>query len=378
MPYQVICLGPVAKKRNGQFSAELRSRVTDLGLSFKRDMQLLPSSDQHKVDWKAMPVVVWFGDRHKSSSADDSLLAKAIDEDLVVFPVVDALTNYTSIVPSSLHPINGMQWDAPRLVSEVLRVFGLTRPQRKAFISYKRSESREVAVQLCDALTHRGYRVFLDTFSVQPAEPFQEVLWGEMADVDLLVFLNTQTALTSNWVYQELARANDLGLGVLQLLWPGLVRTPGTDFSDLVQLTTRDFVAVNGGLQDSTVRRIVEAAERSRIRSLKSRRDRVVSDFIDQARANHLRAVLQPAGPIELFRASRRVGTAYPVVGVPDAQTIQEHEALLTPDLHQTCRVVYDGLGVRPRWFDHLVWLTCSHRLVASPITNVDTWLGGL
>lgn len=378
MPYQVLCLGPAAKKRHGQFAAELRSCVVDLGLGFRRDMQLLRSREEEKIDWKGMPVVLWFGDKHKSAAADDRLLAKAIEEDLIVFPVVDTLTTYRSNVPSLLHPINGIEWDAARLVAEVLKVFGLTRSQRKAFISYKRSESKAVAVQLCDALTHRGYRVFLDTFSVQPAERFQEVLWGEMADVDLLVFLNTETAMTSQWVYQELARANDLGLGVLQLLWPDLRRTPGTDFSDLVQLTARDFIATNRSLQDSTLRRVVTAAERSRIRSLKSRRDRVVSDLIDQSRAKHLRAVLQPAGPIELFRASRRVGTAFPVVGVPDAQTIQHHESLLTPNARQTCRIVYDGLGVRPRWVDHLQWLTCSHRLIASPITNVDTWLEGL
>lgn len=122
-------------------------------------------------------------------------------------------------MPEALHPINGMEWSrgAERIASEILRSFGLSRPNRSVFISYMRRHSSAVAHQLLHKLTDHGCRPFLDTASVEFGDAFQESLWDSMADLDFLLFLDTPGALSSSWVEQELTRAHNLGMGTLQL-----------------------------------------------------------------------------------------------------------------------------------------------------------------
>jgi hypothetical protein len=299
-----------------------------------------------------------------------------------VFPVVDSFQEYQDQVPDELHTINGHEWDPSRLVPDILRAFRLTRAQRQAFVSYKRNESSSVAVRLFDALSHRGYRVFLDTASVETGEDFQEALWGRMADVDLLLFLDTDGALSSKWVCEELARAHDLGLGVLQLVWPDQSRTSGTELSDCIELDYTDFVNEivdsSGTLTDAALRTVLAEAERSRIRSLRARCDRVVADFLDQATERQLGAVVQTSGTIELHRDGSKVGTAIPLVGIPEAFTIQQHEELIAPSDVANSIIVYDGLGMRPAWAAHLEWLNRHHHLQTSQVVEIDRWLGGL
>jgi TIR domain-containing protein len=244
-------------------------------------------------------------------------------------------------------------------------------------------------LQLFDALTQYGYRVFLDTVSVAAGADFQQALWGRMADVDLLVFLDTKTALSSRWVHEELARAHDLGLGTLQLIWPDHTRTPGTELSDFIQLMGQDFR--NGSadaadlLKDDVLKKVLAEAERSRIRSLKARHDRVLTDLVEQAHEHKLQAVIHPVEvvthpvvSIELRRDDQRLAIVIPLVGIPDAVTIQQLENIFAPTHHAISKIVYDGLGLPLDWADHLDWLNRHHRLQTNQVATLDTWLGDL
>ncbi len=147
----------------------------------------------------------------------------------------------TQQIPKELQAIGGMQWDEARVTGDVLKAFGLTCELRQAFISYKRTDSEGIAMQLAYILFVRGYQIFLDTASVERGLPLQDVLHDRLANTDLVVLLDSPHALDSVWVHEELDLVNHLGLGVLQLLWteldpsdPGvrkLKATRGTEFS---------------------------------------------------------------------------------------------------------------------------------------------------
>ena len=83
------------------------------------------------------------------------------------------------------------------------------------------------------------------------ASEFQSVLWDRMADADLLVLIDTPRALSSRWVREELARAQALGLGVLQVVWPAYARTPGTEFCEPRYLDATDFDGPTVGASDT-------------------------------------------------------------------------------------------------------------------------------
>lgn len=389
MKYQLVALGPLTSVRVTDLKSEIEARIGDLGLDPGRDFELLEAGQRGQIDWDGTPVGVWFGAQRSSDSDHLAVLTQLLTENCDIFPVVDNLQDYDQTVPSELQPIHGREWDPAHLVPDILRAFYLTRAQRQAFISYKRSESSAVALQLFDLLTQYGYRVFLDTVSVEAGADFQQTLWGKMADVDLLVFLDTKNALSSRWVHEELARAHDLGLGALQLIWPDQTRTPGTEFSDCIQLVLQDFSNGSADVADlltnDVMKKVLTEAERSRIRSLKARRDRVVTDLVEQAHDHHLdavihpvEAVVNPVGSIELRRSDQRIAIAIPLVGIPDAVTIQQLEKILSPTHHSVSKIVYDGLGIQPDWADHLDWLNRHHRLQTSQVTTLGSWLGGL
>src|SRR5262249_5651277 len=195
-----------------------------------------------------------------------------------------------------------------------------------------------------------------------------------------LIFLDSPSALTSKWVHDELARAHDLGLGVLQLVWPGHRRTPGTEFSDWIQLENANFdateVAPDSMLTPSTIAEIISAAERCRIRSVRARRLRVITDLVDQAQEIGLEAVVPPNGPVILYRNDSKVARIISHVGLPDALTIQQAERSLSSEPVLPVRMIYDGLGMGDDWAAHLDWLN-THNLgpTTSQVANIQQWL---
>lgn len=393
MKYQVVVMGPSKEQFHGVLITELEGRIADLGLDKTKDFEVIQAKESSRIDWEGTPVGVWFGGVAGLDQHDVDVLQQMLKENCSVFPVVEDLHHYGELVPSDLHRINGHLWNKMdqnndtegclRLVTNILQVFRLTRPQRQAFISYRRSDTRGVAVQLFDELSQRGYRPFLDTWSVESGVDFQQALFGRMADVDLLIFLDSPNALTSRWVHHELARANDLGLGAVQLVWPNHQRTAGTEFSDWIQLQLSDFHRQTADPEDmlttQAVATVVSLTERARIRSLKARRARVVADLVDRAKEAGMEAVVPPVGVITLYRANTAVGKVIPFVGIPDAYTIEQEQKSLQDSPASSARIVYSGLGMNSDWADHLEWLnTHADFLMTAQIDLIDDWLGGL
>ena len=125
------------------------------------------------------------------SSSDTKRLETLLGDEALVIPVVDSITNFSTMVTPQIRSLNGFALsdcgrDFERLAARILEGFGMLREKRRLFISYRRSESSGVAAQLYEALDASGYDVFLDTHGViRPGEPFQEVLWHRLADTDV-------------------------------------------------------------------------------------------------------------------------------------------------------------------------------------------------
>lgn len=301
-PYVIALLGAdggdFVHRMRADVRAALDVRVTQLGLEPGVDV-LVVDETSYPADLDGdVPVAgVYFGaptQSDKSVAAAQDLVARGA----YVLPVVPDVMHFTSHVPAVLGPING---DAPepggelaqRVASRIAEHLGLLRRRRLAFISYKRAESTGVANQLHDALEARGFEVFLDTYSVEKGVEFQPVLWDRMADADLLVLLDTKTAFKSRWVEEEVSRATMMGLAVLQLVWPGHTRTPGTDACDAVDPDAGDFEAPGpddaaGRLRAPFLARLVSQAEDLRARAFAVRRMRLVGEVQRLASANRL------------------------------------------------------------------------------------------
>ena len=253
LQYQLITLGPNAELFDHRVRQELFDGFRDLDLDPASDLAILGVGQRSQLNAKCSIVGLWYGGDSpfegevEHTEALDSLLAMGVK----LFPLVESLDVFTKQIPKPLQSVNGIEWGDARLTGDILKAFGLTRELRQAFISYKRSDSAGIARQLAHILFDRGYQSFLDTASVERGVAFQDVLHERLANIDLVILLDSPHALDSVWVHEELDMVNQLGLGVLQLAWTvpdagdpsgiRLLATPGTEFSFRYGLEPRHF-----------------------------------------------------------------------------------------------------------------------------------------
>lgn len=111
--------------------------------------------------------------------------------------------------------------EGPEPIAEhLLALAGITTPDRRVFLSYRRTESSGLADDLHTALINADFDVFLDTVDVPPAAPFQEVLLEELGHKAMVVLLESPTYGTSQWCQEELRFAEKHELGLLVLRTP--------------------------------------------------------------------------------------------------------------------------------------------------------------
>lgn len=385
--YQWVILAPNGSVLPAQLAATVKTRVEDLGLNFTESCTIFFRDTASSADSKAPTVCVYFGSTD-SRAADRELLAALLIRSTVIIPVVTDLLKFTSFVPIEISHINGMQLESsdPNLeavAAATLEALHLLRHTRRLFISYKRRESRAVAIQLYEKLDASGFDVFLDTHSIQPGEPFQDILWHRMADIDVMVLLDTPGFLSSRWTEAELAEANSRGIGILQVVWPEHVETVEAALSHFFQLEHADFI--DGGSSDADINlkeevadKIVSAVESLRARSLAARHAYLVEEFCREAGVVGLTAIVQPERYIEVESGTGKTIIAIPAVGVPDARRYQEIEERIIANLQQDntdAVLVYDHRGIRDRWVAHLRWLDDQLRIKSLKVSDASRWL---
>jgi hypothetical protein len=263
-----------------------------------------------------------------------------------------------------------------RLASALLECLGLLQRQRRVFVSYRRTEARTAAVQLHDELSSSGFDVFLDTHDIQPGEQFQEALWHRLCDSDVMVMLDTKTYFERKWTRQELGKARATGIHVLQVVWPGHTPDAQTSLAETIYLTPEELAAADGPIAEESVDRIIDAVENLRSRSVAARLMSIVGKL--RAEAHVVGAEVGSIGihraiPILLTNGKRLY--AYPVVGVPTADMLNDvANKAQNAGQGTDALLVYDHLGIKPAWLDHLKWLDDNIDVVRAIRVREASW----
>ncbi|MCK1417667.1 toll/interleukin-1 receptor domain-containing protein [Bradyrhizobium sp. CW4] len=373
--YQIAVLGQ-SKDRLPVFRDALLRQTDALGLD-RAHIQIVEESKLGTIDEKSPLVVVFFG----YVDADDSSHTKLRDllaKSVTVIPCVDRAGEVSRQLPESIRHINAYQSgyqdaDWARLITLVLENLRLLRAERRLFISYKRSESQSIAVQLYEAFDKAGFDVFLDTRSVPCGEDFQSILWHRMADSDVVVLLDTPNFRVSYWTTQEQARANATNIQILHLLWPRVRADKSSAFSEFHQLHPTDFRGrkrTGAGCQliDKAADDIVAGAESLRARALAARHRSLVDNFCDQAKHQPVKYLaVQPERYISVELNSGTKVAVVPTIGVPRADRYHEIEDAIRKSGSKPEQVwlLYDERGILESWLNHLDWLD-SHLPVSS------------
>lgn len=393
--YQVVLVNPGRSGAAGRLVATVRALVRDMGLEPDDDFRFLDETDYlHQLDPAAPVVAAYFGGASQTKAATDAL--RALQWRFVtVLPVVESTDDYTSQVPDELHAVNAASIDpADPEMSEVANLLlaevGLLRARRAAFISYRRAEARGVAIQLFHALAGRNFHVFLDTVRVERGRDFQEALWHELLDGDVLVFLHTRTVFASRWVELEYARAAQVGLGILNVVWPGVTVGGEASLGYPLHLTPEDFASgaaaddAGAELTETAAHRITTVIEGLRARAFADRRRRVTDTFrrrfdalVRSSGARSVRLVPRPPSELEITRNDDAILRLLPVVGHPDTRRAQQLDDACGLDGVEGV-LLFDADGLAPSAAAHLRWLNRHLPTTIRTSSDVEEWLPAL
>lgn len=356
--YDVLVLGCPKRETRDQFIGVLRDLLAE-GDVPESEVRLItePADYLNNINPRVPTVAACFSDL---SDVELKTVSTLIAARVPVIPVAMDEQRFETF-PEPLQPLNGAVlspnmegWTSAG--AAILESVGLLRMQRRLFISYRRTEAREAAVQLHDQMTARGFQVFLDTHSIRPGRVFQGDLWHSLSDSDVMVMLDTATYFESKWTREEFGRAQSMGISILRLVWPGVTPEETAELSEKRPLTLRDF---DGPLLKSDVLQdIVEKAERLRARSLAARHTEITGKL--KVGAESVGAKIRGTGAFRSVLIELQSGDnawAYPVIGVPTANMM--HDIALRAAASDRARpfLVYDHTGITTEWLSHLGWL---------------------
>lgn len=256
--YELAILGSASADELERLTATLSTMVADFGLSLGCEIRLHDGTSIATRNKHSACAATYFGGVPLSDvEAAKELTAASVP----VIPTVTQDGDFGQSVPPCLHMSNGLRRRTEdvamtELAVALLECVGLLRRQRRVFVSYRRAESRAAAMQLHDLMTARGFDVFLDTHSIRPGDPFQDVLWHRLCDSDVMVMLDTPTYFESKWTRREIGRARAKDIHVLRVVWPGHVPSKFTDLAETIYLDSAKLRGSDGPIDDSAADQI--------------------------------------------------------------------------------------------------------------------------
>ena len=234
-------------------------------------------------------VVVYLGST--AGRRDDAVTAALEDAVSRPFPVLPIVRNreqgsIREKLPAVIENINAADWDKESVTAllTLLGMLGLVEQERKVFLSYRRSESTQMALQLHTELVRRRFDVFLDRFALPPGEDFQKRLDEDLGDKAFVVLLESSDLRNSPWVEHEITYAHSHRIDVLAITLPGVAEpnlVPVIDEAFRIRLSETD-CAADGQLTANTLGFILERIELAHAKALRRRREQMLGSLRDQ------------------------------------------------------------------------------------------------
>ena len=246
-------------------------------------------------------------------------------------------------LPANLQHYHWLFHPAPdfELGLPILRAAGIGARQ-KLFLSYRRQDTLALADQMHEALTQRGFQVYLDRFSWTPGRLFPEEIAEELADRGVILLLECSRLPLSRWTQWELAFGRTYHFGLLAINVNSAPLERGIDVRDRWHVVTAhngqlsgpnllaavDFVARRYSIAETRRRIYFEALVR-RAASYASAALTVRPDGLFEVAGTGHSALFLPSGrPANLADLSRLGRTCSCSSGAPPGILIGQHEHL--------------------------------------------------
>jgi hypothetical protein len=227
-----------------------------------------------------------------------------------VLPVIKAGTPVN--LPSPLNQANAMFWknNIDEIIPAILGLTGVSESDQRIFISYRRTDTSDLAEQLFDRLNHEGFEVFLDRFSINPGVNFQNRLYQELADKAMVLLLESPDYQNSQWVQYEIDFAKKYRLGVLALNINDSPKTKSVDDEMRVPIDLAGATRLTAANLDALMLRI----KQEHSQALYWKRSYLTTNILSALRHNGFSPTLDRSG---LITAEDRASVVYKIFATP-------------------------------------------------------------
>jgi hypothetical protein len=352
--YELALMGEPSDDDIAAVEACLSSVIAPFGLGVGVDVGWAVKPATFVPSDRTSATVAFFGKPGVSADTITDLLARCIP----IIPVAQSPATISADLPDALKPFNCLTSSgdgALRITTAMLECVGLLPRQRRVFVSYRRDEAKEAALQLFNHLSGKIFDVFLDTHGILPAEDFQGVLWHKLCDSDVLIMLDTPTYFDSRWTSAEFGRALSKGISILRVEWPGVVASRRTATTSRLSLDVAEVDISTGRLTEDALGRIAEQVEIVRAQSHAIRHLNLFSALKRDVEC--VGGTVTGVGvhnAVSVCLADGREIVIYPTLGVPTSMTLNEAAEHASG---KEAAILYDHIGLQENWLLHLKWL---------------------
>jgi len=231
-----ICVASAGSPLGRQTAAELGQQLAAALTAASPDVRVeevdcpgLPATLDPAAhpDWQKLLVLLAAPDRrltglswYENWESDEHAAAV-----MTVLPSPDLLRYLDPAITDDSHllrRINAIAWsgNVGEVIPALLSRARVTMDAARVFLSYRRAETEAMARQLFDQLTHEGFAVFLDRFSIPPGYDFQRRLNQELEDKSMLLLLESCSLKDSRWTQHEIDFAKRYRLGLACVRMP--------------------------------------------------------------------------------------------------------------------------------------------------------------
>ncbi|MGH8474552.1 MAG: toll/interleukin-1 receptor domain-containing protein [Methylococcales bacterium] len=352
--YELAVLGDPTDRQVTELEDFVSQAIKPLGLNLGDEVGWSIRQTDFAPSAQKTSAAVFYGGKSAVNLNVQALLRRGIP----ILPVVSDLNRVSDEIPEALRPLNCISYDTSgprRIATALLECAGLLPKQRRIFVSYRRNETSEAALQLFNELSARHFEVFLDTHDIAPAEDFQTMLWHRLCDSDVLVMLDSPRYFDSRWTNAEFGRALAKTISILRIGWPNVIQSRRSLATNQLELQADELDAV-GRFTACAIHKVCLELEALRSKGNSVRSFNMMSKLrlaMEQIGGSVVGVGLHKSVLVRLPNGDKEI-VVYPTVGIPTAVTL--HEATInSPD--RSVAVIYDAVGIHPDWQRHLDWL---------------------
>ena len=351
--YTILFLGEPSDVQISNLKTNLRSVLGKMELDLERDFSFLVKHQLSDIKQTETSCVLYFGAEEKNDESVDDILRLG----LPILTIASSLNVVSDEIPESLLNLNCLDYSDSGedvLATSVLECLGLLHKQRRVFLSYKRNESRVTALQLYESLSARRFNVFLDTHSIGIGAKFQDELWHELCDSDVVVMLDTENYFDSRWTTAEFGKALSKRIPIIRVAWPSVPYNEVNRLAETFEINQDDFNA-DQTFSSKVLQDLCDKVERVRSKGHAVRRTNILSKVREavEITGGKFNGVNSYSGcQIELIDGTGLI--VFPSIGIPNSKSLHEAEYKSNGE---KCAIIYDDVGILPEWQEHIDWL---------------------